>query len=432
MAQAQAHVNRGHAQWSASATSRNWNCAGALAMATLGGPEVESIHSARGTAAHEIAERALRSGHFPSDYFGETIKTKEHEIVIDEELVDSATMFVDYVRSRNYDITLVEQNFSLAQLSPPFDAGGTCDAIGVDFAGRLLEVVDLKNGMGVVDTHENKQLRTYALCALLNMDRDIADNIDRITVTIVQPRAPHKDGRIRSETFHIADLVEWTSNLMAAMHRAKQAFDAFEQINGSRVEFDEWAVNWLKPGVCTFCPAEAICPALKRQALAVTQQSARTWFEQPTTDEPLLLSAPALLGAEELGHILDGLEMLESWIKAVRAHAHAQAEHGVTIPGYQMVEKIGNRSWMLEGPALAEKLKLELKLTDKDIMGAPEILSVAKLEKVLGAKRKGELAALEGKLWEKPIRGTNLVSSFKSTRPAVRSKIETYFEKVEM
>ena len=46
---ADAHHERSHAQWSASGTARNWTCSGALALATLAGPERESEHAARGT-----------------------------------------------------------------------------------------------------------------------------------------------------------------------------------------------------------------------------------------------------------------------------------------------------------------------------------------------------------------------------------------------
>ena len=84
MTEAPNHAERGHAQWSASATARNVHCAGAIALSTLAGEEVESLHAARGTACHEISERALTSGNDPSLWLGSTVKTKGHEIEIDE------------------------------------------------------------------------------------------------------------------------------------------------------------------------------------------------------------------------------------------------------------------------------------------------------------------------------------------------------------
>ena len=50
----------------------------------------------------------------------------------------------------------------------------------------------------------NKQMRTYALGALLAHP---GKAVDTITVTIVQPRANHPDGIIRSETFDVVERI---------------------------------------------------------------------------------------------------------------------------------------------------------------------------------------------------------------------------------
>ena len=424
------HAEREHEIWSASSTAANWTCSGRIAMATLVGEEKESEHAARGTAAHTVAERCLRKNVEADTFIGQTIKTKQHEIEIDQELADSAQTHVDYVRSLSKAPTahtFIEQKFSLAKLDPPFGAGGTCDAIIVH--ADSMEVVDLKNGMGVVDVNENKQLRTYALCALLNAP---SANVKTITSTVVQPRAPHKDGRIRSETYHVADLIDWTVDLLARMRLSKQALTEFEALDGSRIAFDAWAEKWLTTGACTFCPAEGICPKRRKEALSIMGDTAKRWFEEPTTDDPLIVgNAPDIASPEELAHWLDGLEALENWIKAVRGYAHGAAERGVDIPNWMIVDKIGNRAWMEKDEAkLAAALKATLKLTDDQVYER-SVRSVAQIEKVLGAKRKEELAALDKKLWEKPVKGTNLVSEGKTSRPAAKGLTERHHEKLE-
>ena len=120
---------------------------------------------------------------------------------------------------------------------------------------------------------------------------------------------------------------------------------------------------------------------------------------------------------------LDGLDMLEDWIKSLRGHAHAQAERGVMIPGYQLVDKIGNRAWKDEVKA-SEKLAA-LGFTEKQLH-VSKFVSPAQADKLLG-KRKEEIADL----WEKPVKGTNLASCAKSTRPPAKNKIEAHFEPVE-
>lgn len=419
------HGIRDHATWSASATARNWQCAGALTLAQFAPPDKESIHAARGTAAHQISEKCLRSGQDAIDFLGTIERTKEHEIEIDEELVNSAQTYVDYCRSRlkaykdatgEDAVFWIEERFSLAALGTPFDAGGTGDFVIYFPKWALLEIVDLKNGMGVVEVQGNPQGRSYGLGAVLEHG-DIS--IDEVMVTIVQPRAQHKDGRIRSETFHVADLIAWTADLLKAMDRSKQAMDAFEKAKSNSVLMDEWSDAWLKPGKCTFCPAEATCPALRKKALAV----AATYFE-PDTGEAKIGNMPTEMSPEKLAETLDMLDMLEAWVKAVRAFAHTSAENGVSIPGYQLVEKIGNRKWKDDEGALAVSLlSPEVGLSEDEIYDR-KLRSVAQLEKVLGAKRKG----LIEHLWERPITGTNLVSEAKSTRPATKSKVETFFE----
>ncbi len=425
---ADAHHERAHAQWSASSTARNWTCSGALALATLAGPEKESEHAARGTAAHEVAETCMRNGGDPAIFLGETVTTKDHKIVIDEELTNSASEFVEYCRAQNYEAILVEQTFSLDALKPPFEAGGTCDVIGVK--GDLLEVVDLKNGMGLVEVNENKQTRTYALCALLGLPSDARSTISRIKVTIVQPRAPHRDGRIRSETFHVVDLLEWTVDLLERMKLSRQAFDEFKAVMGrntknipNRVLFDEWCEKWLTTGQCKFCRAEGFCPKLRKEALARVPAIAAKWFEEPGMPQSDLSNTPRAASPEELAHFLDGFEMLESWISAVRAYAHNQAEGGVTIPGYQLAEKIGNRAWIDEAQTIRDLQSMQL---SKEQVFEEKLRSPAQIEKILGAKRKAEIEPLV----HRPVRGTNLVAASKTTRPPAASKIETHFEKL--
>ena len=425
------HSDRTHAVWSASSTAANWTCAGRMAMVSISPDDKKSIYAAEGTAAHEVAEKALRGDLDCSKFLGEVYSIDGFDVEITEELARSAQTYVHYVASQTDvaagSVLLIEERHSLAQLNPPFDAGGTCDATIIKPHLGEIEVVDLKNGRGIVEVNGNKQTRTYALLALLNAPKDLVNQIDQVKVTIVQPRAPHKDGRIRSETFHIAELIEWTSELLKAMNRSALALEAFNMINGSRTMFDEWASKVLTPGNCTFCPALGICPAVRKKALSVAPEIAKTWFEDTTLETPPMLSntVPAL-SPEELSHILDGIDALEDWAKAVRAAAHSLAEGGTTIPGYKLVEKVGNRKWAADDEKIIADLKSVIKLNEDQIF-SKKLLSPAQIEKIIGAKRKEEIA----NMYHNPITGTNLVSEKKSTRPAVKAKLESFFETVK-
>ncbi|WP_048647532.1 DUF2800 domain-containing protein [Nitratireductor soli] len=410
------HGIREHATWSASSTARNVHCAGALTLAQFAPPDKESIHAARGTACHQIAEKCLTEGVDASAFLDTVEKTKAHEITIDEELVNSAQEYVDYCRQFMHPPVWywIEERFSLGDLNPPFDAGGTGDFVTYDEATQTLEIVDLKNGMGVVDVKDNPQLRTYGLGALLH-HQDL--DVETVKVTIVQPRAPHKDGRIRSETFHVADLVAWTADLLKSMKRSKQAMDEYEAAGGNSVKLDAWAEKWLTPGKCTFCPAEGTCPALRKGAMDV----AAVWFDD--LDQPRIGNSALDTSPEALARDLDMIPMLEDWIKARRAYAHAQAETGVEIPGYQLSEKIGNRKWV-DDPALAARLMAELGLDESAIYADPKLKSPAQMDKLLGAKRKDMIVPFV----ERPITGTNLVSVDKTSRPPAKTVAQKHFE----
>ena len=65
----------------------------------------------------------------------------------------------------------MEERFRLDALDPPYEAGGTGDFVHYNPSTKTLEVVDLKNGVGVVEVEENKQLRTYGFGALIATSR---------------------------------------------------------------------------------------------------------------------------------------------------------------------------------------------------------------------------------------------------------------------
>ncbi|MCH4543175.1 DUF2800 domain-containing protein [Ochrobactrum sp. A-1] len=415
------HGQRAHATWSASATARNWHCSGALALGRFAPPQKSSIHADRGTACHQIAEKCLRSGEDALAFLGTVEKCKDREIEIDEELVNSAQEYVDYCRKRieAYRVETggeaqfwIEERFSLSVLNTPFDAGGTGDFVLYFPLWKLLEIVDLKNGMGVVDVNENPQLRTYGLGALLaHSDLDV----ENVKVTIVQPRAPHKDGRIRSETFHVADLIDWTAALLERMKLSKQAMEEYDACNGNTVLIDEWVEKWLTPGKCTFCPVEGSCPKLRKRALEV----AAAWFDD--RDQLQIGNSALDTSPEALNRDLNNISILEDWIKARRALAHSMAEDGVVFDDWQLADKIGNRKWADD--AEAATLLLEQGL-DEDQVYVRKLVSPAQAEKALGSKRKGVIDPLV----TREVSGTNLVSKAKTSRPAAKSKAERYFE----
>lgn len=420
------HADREHATWSASAAKRNFACPGSLAL-TMHLPETTSEAADWGTCAHQIAERCLRDGGDADRFIGQTEKGKKYSFEVDEEMAETAQMYVDYVVSTlagaGYDKGVsnanlwIEQRFSLADLNPPFDAGGTGDAVIYLPSERRLEIVDLKGGRGVVVSAKgNPQLRTYALGAMLaNKGLDV----EQVTVTIVQPRASHPDGRIRSETFHVIDLMEWAQDMLAAMRRSAQALADREKITGPLTEA-EWAKLHLSPGDhCrdTFCKAQGTCPALRQAAL----DAVGVHFS-PIDDTPRIANAPDSGSPEERAKRLDLLDMIEGWIKEVRAHEHRMAEMGQPAPGYGLVEKTGREKWKDEEAARAAIASTGL---PEDRWLNPGKLRTPKQVREALKKAKADTSALAD-LSETPSGGTNLVKIDTTTR-TVKPAVEQHF-----
>lgn len=443
------HGAREHDEWSASATERNVTCAGAIALnSRITTPEKESEASAWGTACHQLSEKCFKTGKDADEFIGTVEKTKERRIEVDEEVAETTQMYVDYVRRRikqyvdetgEQPIVHHEQRFSLALLKGPFPAGGTGDTVIYFPRWRLIEVIDLKGGRGLVEHAGNMQLRSYGLGAVM-ANPGLA--IDNVMTTIVQPRANYslpkgtsfdilkdgsllstdgelrvsKDRKIRSETLHIAELVEWTADLLAAMKRSKQACDEF-----STMPFAAWCAKWLTPGKCKFCRSEGSCPALEQRAL----DAANVWFDD--LEQPQISNSPASDTPEALSKTLDLLDMLQDWINARRAFAHQMADSGVEIPNYILVPKVGREKWKDDVEDAVHAAAATAKLKADKYLNPAKLKTPKQVRKALGKANEELVAGLS----VTPAEGTNLVRKDKTTRTAVPSTVDKFFDKIE-
>lgn len=308
-----------HATLGASTASRWMACPGSVHLSETIPHAPSSIHAQEGTAAHALAELCLRKTQDAGIYVGTTLEGVE----VTDDMAEFVQVFVDYCRAiQDYDSKIfIEHQFNLAHLNPPGPMFGTADFVAYNPRTLELEVVDLKYGVGVVvDVNENKQLRYYALGAALGMK----DAVEVVKMTIVQPRATHRDGAIRSETISYADLIGFTNELMDAA-RATTAPDA-PLVPGSH---------------CRWCRASGVCPAQRDRAQLVAQVE----FGALPADVP---PPPALVPTEILAEWVGKFHILDDWMTAVRATLQGKLERGEDVPGYKLVAKRANRSWVDE------------------------------------------------------------------------------------
>lgn len=414
-----------HAKRGASSSHRWFKCAGSIRMSE-GMPNESSIFAAEGTGAHSVGETCLRDKFNADQFLGQhvhvmetprrkdTLITRSEEcpigwrasatktFEISDEMVEAVQDYLDAVRQtlKPGDIMSIEQKFDLSKLYPGMY--GTADCVIYRPSTGELFVFDFKYGQGVVvDVVDNEQQLFYALGAALHEEDRCLTNI---TMTIVQPRAYHASGGVRKWSISAIDLLDWSADLIDAARRT-------DDPNAPLVAGDH----------CKFCPAAAVCPALKEHAYQV----AKADFT-PVGSE-LILSPANTFSGQALSDILLQVDVLEGWIKAVRAFAHHEADHGRCPPGFKLVAKKANRKW--KDFESAKEVLIKAGIPEDQLYKDPSPKTPAMIEAVikpaLGLKGKAATAYL-AEMVESPSSGSTLVPE-DDARPALKADPETEF-----
>jgi hypothetical protein len=317
---------KAHSKLGASSYDRWGECPGSVKLSE-GIPNESSIYAEEGTLAHEVGSRILLGTQLDGP--------------VDDEMLEAVQVYLEHIwslRALNPSFEAIEQRVDLSAYHPALF--GTADYVAYFADTKTLHVVDYKHGRGVpVEVVGSRQLRYYGLGALHMNKFPIAS----VILTIVQPRCYHVDGPVRSWAVDPVEMLDFAADLIS---------DALKTENPNAP---------LNPGDhCRWCPAQAICPALQKQSLDVVQAA----FQ----DETLALP-PA-----RVAYFLGVIPQIKSWIESVHKYAHSQAELGVEIPGWKLVDKRATRKWRDDfQPPADESRWWELK-----------VKSPAAMEKVLG------------------------------------------------
>jgi len=384
-----------HARLSPSAASIWMNCPGSISI-TKDLVDKTNKYASEGTAAHQLAEECLARNESPFDRMGEHFEADKQVFMVDTDMATHVQVYVDAVRAKAEEAgqpIQVEQKVSLEYLTKTKDLGGTVDALFADIVfENTLYVYDLKFGKGiVVDVINNPQLMIYAVGALGKyMNADGRSSIEYVEMGIVQPRAFHSDGPVRTYTMLVEDLLEWADNtLLPAVDATYSDNPVFQ--SGSH---------------CRWCKAkrDQVCPILNQDVYAIAQQSFPEVVESSLPD-------PKEMDVETLAKVLEGGKIIKSWYEGVCKYAHDRALAGDKIPGKKLIKGFGDRKWL--DPGLVERTmggKYPLIMT---VPSKPQLKSVAQVEATLKKEydlKKKNVDELLARLWEKPEKGLKLVS----------------------
>jgi hypothetical protein len=393
-----------HSLFSASAADRWMQCPGSIVLCD-GLPSTTSVYAAEGTAAHSLLTKAIRDARPAADYVGVELTVDGFAFVVDAEMAAHVQTCIDYVvdaAGPDGAVTAdLRVNYAAHLEVPSADAFGTLDVLII--REDELIIVDYKHGRGVaVDAVDNRQLRLYALGAL--EEYGSLGDFARVRLVISQPRVSAKPSEW---TQTVEELEVW------ALGEARLAAIAVRNAIAARREMPEphWSQAYLSPGEkqCRFCAAKATCPALRSAVVSSVFEALPATVEEFVAlhnVDPGIIFIERKDDAAWLAACLSKADLIEDWIKAVRAEVERRLLVGLPVPGFKVVQgKMGNRAW--RDPAEAEKLLREvfrLKVEDAYDLKLISPTSAEKLAKagVIGPRQWPKAEALVVRAAGKP------------------------------
>ena len=367
-----------HARLAPSGAER-WSTCAASVSRTAGMESVDSPDSLRGTAAHLLLEYALKGLMVLDDQVAPDMGMAK----LNAEDVTAVKEGYKYLMGLGYPV-FSETKVDIGVRFGRDDCWGTVDArILHDLKEPILEIADYKHGMGIVEPFENKQLLLYALGALARIPAgDVLPYVIRLT--IIQPRAPHDKGRIRSWDLSTDVLLNrWGSFFKAAM----ELTDAKNPIAKPSTE------------ACKWCLCKATCPDVADQSLAAAQAIFAPYQRQDLEHDlqDNMAREPDTLTPEQIVYVLDHDKMIRGWLDAVKQYAYEYVEKGNPLQGRKMVAGPGSRFWKEDDETVIASLR-KLAKADGKRLGKADIT----VEKLLSpAQSENQIKPLVGeKTWE--------------------------------
>lgn len=330
-----------HSPLGASSAERWMNCPGSnVLLQTLSLPESdEPDYRREGTAMHLAAAHCLENDLDTWEITGQTW----NKTVLNDEMARHVQTYLDVVR-RYFRDPLYVRHFIEFGISSPVHPlfYGTLD-FGAVMVNRII-VRDLKGGEGIiVEPEENPQLMYYAYGLIEDLAKTalIGDDFP-VDIGIIQPRAFHVDGPVRSWVTTAGFIRTWVRDkLVPAMLNAE--FDL-------TLDAGPW---------CRFCPAKLVCPLLT------------SLFRAAATANPKEI---VNISDESLGRSYQYKQAVTFYLKAMDEETYRRLNTGHTVPGTKLVPKKANRVWRPEAAAEG-KTKF-----GPDFLTKPEPKSPAQLE----------------------------------------------------
>jgi hypothetical protein len=321
-----------------SSAKRVMACPGSVALVQKMPPNPSNSHADQGTLLHNAISAILE------DQSVDVIGTQYKDQVLTQDLYDEKIMVglslldeVDPDKTMEYE---VETRVGFGDLLP--GVFGSTDLMGR--IGSKAIILDWKFGTGVaVSAEENEQLMFYAAASMRTPEAQwVFDGATEIELIIIQP----------------PEIKRWTTT------RAR--IEQFERDLVKAVTAAGLADAPLKNGDhCRWCNAKPVCPIMTG-----------------AVDRAVAIKMDAI-DVDKIGAYLHNADLLEAWIKDLRALAEEMMKKGKPVKGWKMVPKRATRSWVKEEDA---KVALLQHLKESEVIET-KLVSPAAAEKLLKAQK---------------------------------------------
>ena len=265
-----------------------------------------------GTAMHWVAQRLMDV----FEVLPEVGDVAPNGVILTDDIIDSAAFYCEVLNSYALIPWRIEEQLAARRIHSK--CGGTPDAFGHDLFKPKIILPDLKGGYRPVEVFPNPQLIGY-LAAILDENPAWETPNAVVEFVIVQPRAYHRDGPVRTHTTRLMDVYPYIAELARAAAGAMG--DGAMCTAGSQ---------------CDDCGARAVCVtchAAGMRALEVAGEAALNEITVAAVDYELL-------------RIEEAQRMLEARLTGLRAHAAHMIRRGETLPHFAIQSGKGRLDWI--------------------------------------------------------------------------------------
>lgn len=251
---------------------------------------------------------------------------------VDEEMAYHVQGYVNEVKRDSVGVSAE----TTVQISPRI--GGSLDSSAINLSGVTLKIKDLKYGHDPVYAFQNSQLLIYGAGEYRRLG--CPPSVERVELTIYQPRVPRKEGCSDTWIITVAELLQWEAWIIA---RGDECFDNPTPTPGKH---------------CKNCKAAATCEKAIHVVMA-NHAALRSTAQMHKTPG-------------QMADMLAFMEVHEAILKGVKTALVAEAEQrvkmGENIIGWGMKERYGNRKFTVTPLHIAMKTG---KNPNKDVLKTP-------------------------------------------------------------